>query len=168
MARSFRSRAARGATTEGRRVVITVGRDATEPHQARQELTAALDQAVRVSRLKSDFVATISHEIRTPMNGVIGMADLLLQTELDPEQREFAETVRESGAALLRIIDEILDFSKIEAGKFEIETAPFEVRRRPERGEKRHRVDGVHRPASARSRSWRCRTHTASPDQSGW
>ncbi len=108
--------------------IQSVGRDITERKELQDALTEARDKAEDANRAKSRFLATMSHEIRTPMNGVLGMARLLLETNLAPDQKSYADAIRQSGMSLLALIEDILDFSKIESGALVIEKSDVALR----------------------------------------
>ncbi|MGD0386856.1 MAG: ATP-binding protein [Solirubrobacteraceae bacterium] len=112
---------------DGRACRLVLCQDVTERNRATAELAVARDQAVEASNMKSAFLANVSHEIRTPMNGVIGMNDLLLDTELTDEQRAYAEQVARSGEQMIAVINDVLDLSRIEAGHLDLDITDFDL-----------------------------------------
>jgi PAS domain S-box-containing protein len=108
--------------------IMGIGRNITDRVRAERKMQEAREAAEAANRAKSEFVANMSHEVRTPMNGVIGLAELLLETRLDAQQRDYAASIHESGKTLLHIINDILDFSKIEAGKLDLEMLDMDLR----------------------------------------
>jgi PAS domain S-box-containing protein len=121
---AWREVAVRGSSAE-RTETQSVGRDVTDRAETERALADARDQAEDANRAKSRFLAMVSHEIRTPLNGILGMAGLMLDTSLSPEQATYAKAIKTSGDTLLSLIEEILDFSKIEAGKLDLEARAF-------------------------------------------
>jgi signal transduction histidine kinase/CheY-like chemotaxis protein len=115
-------------TTDIQAAQAELRRSAEHLRNSNSQLDKALQEAQEAARVKASFLATVSHELRTPMNGVIGMTDLLLDTEPSEEQRSYVETIRQCGEALLNLINDILEYGKIEAGKLELECIDFNLR----------------------------------------
>ncbi len=111
---------------EGQRAILSINRDVTERRRT-ESLRLAKEAAERAAQAKTQFLANMSHEIRTPMAGVVGLADLLLATNLDERQTEYAQLIQSSAVSLLRVIDDILDFSKIDSGKLTFEDISFDL-----------------------------------------
>ncbi|MBI1320362.1 MAG: response regulator [Candidatus Hydrogenedens sp.] len=122
-----RTRELRREIVEHKRTEANLQREVRDRQAAERSLHEALHSLEEASRFKGEFLANMSHEIRTPMNGVMGMTELLLNTGLSPAQRKFAETIRRSAGALLKIIDDVLDYSKVEAGQLELEYASMDL-----------------------------------------
>src|SRR5207237_1068206 len=108
--------------------ISSVAKDITDMTYHRQQLIDARLKAEKAEQLQEAFLANMSHEIRTPMNGIIGMTNMLLDTQLDDEQKDYAELIKKSSDALLILINDILDLSKIKAGRMELESIDFDLK----------------------------------------
>jgi PAS domain S-box-containing protein len=107
--------------------IYTISKDITKRRQAEQDLLEAKGEVEEALRIKSDFLAVMSHEIRTPLNGVLGMSEILMETDLDEKQKQYVTVIIESGSALLAVMNDVLDLSKLESGKMTVQSEPFEL-----------------------------------------
>jgi two-component system, sensor histidine kinase and response regulator len=113
---------------DGKPLLVSTVRNISARKSAELELARSRDKALAASRSKSEFLSSMSHEIRTPMNAILGMADLMWETDLNPEQRRYLDTVINNGNALLELINSILDLAKVESGRLSLETVEFDLR----------------------------------------
>src|SRR6202162_2483964 len=115
------------AEVQGQQCVIMVSRDITHLKESERELIETREQALAASRAKSEFLSSMSHEIRTPLNAILGMAELLLETPYNSEQRRYLDTMMDNGNALLGLINDVLDLARVESGKLVLEQVDFDL-----------------------------------------
>ncbi len=161
---------------DGKRILVSTVRNISERKRAELEIASSRDQALAASRAKSEFLSSMSHEIRTPMNAILGMADLMWETELSTEQRRYLDTVINNGNALLELINSILDLAKVESGRLSLEALDFDLRELIEKvadtlavraDEKGVELGGAHRQQRADRAGRRSAAAAPGADQSG-
>ena len=145
-------------TSGGQSYLLGFSIDVSEQRAARDAMQRAVESAQAASRAKSEFLANMSHEIRTPMNGILGMTELVLESQLEPQQRDDIALVKASADSLLTIVNDILDFSKIEAGKLDLEELPFDLRKLV-----RETIRAMELPAQQKGLALRCEVAPGTP-----